>query len=348
MKFLLLVAILAVVALFVFRFSARENEKQESSTISIGFMGDTMIGRLVNEVIKEKGHKYAWGNMLETVQSVDLSILNLETTLTKSEKKVPKVFNFKSDPDHVKVLQIAEIDMVTLANNHILDFNMEGLQETIQVLNKANIQHVGAGMNEKEAKQPVIIEKKGIKIGVIGCTDNEPDWIATPEKPGTNYIQTGDITAVQKIINPLREKVDIVIVSLHWGPNMKQQPSETFVQFAHDLIDSGVDIVHGHSAHIAQGIEIYKNKLIMYDTGDFIDDYAVDKDLRNDLSFFFQVTVSWQGIQNITLFPVQINNMQVNKATGKNRQLIIDRMKQLSAKLGTQLTETESGLSLYV
>jgi len=121
------------------------------------------------------------------------------------------------------------------------------------------------------------LSAKGIKIAVIAFTDNMPEWQATKTKP----------------------KVDILIVSAHWGPNMRQRPTKAFKEFAHAVIDAGADIFHGHSAHIFQGIEIYKGKLIMYDTGDFIDDYAVDDELRNDQTFLFLVTLSKNRIEKI-------------------------------------------------
>ncbi len=314
---------------------------KKNSQLTIGFGGDTMLGRLTNETISKCGYAYPWGNVLSLLQKTDLNIINLETTLTTSTNKTPKVFNFKADPDKVETLIVGNIDVVSLANNHILDFGVEGLQETIETLDNAEIKHVGAGRNISQAKKPIIITKNGIAIGVIGYTDNEPGWLATQEKPGTNYIEVGDIETVKKDIAALRKKVDIVIVSIHWGPNKRQRPTQKFQNFAHQIIDAGADIIHGHSAHIFQGIEMYNNKLILYDTGDFVDDYAVDETLRNDQSFFYTVTLSKHNekinISNVQLTPLLIDNIQVNKATEEEKNEIIKRIQKLSLELGTKV-----------
>lgn len=319
-------------------------KKQESSEqITIGFCGDVMLGRLVNEIMEDRDPEYPWGNTLPLLKKMDLRIINLETTLTNHTEKNPKVFNFRALPERVSILKAAQIDLVSLANNHILDFKEPGLLETIETLNSADIYHVGAGTTDVEAGKPVIITKNDIRIGVIGYTDNEPTWKVGPNKIGTNYIEItnqSDLEKVKTHIQSLRSNIDILIITIHWGPNMKQKPSGEFIEWAHAVIDAGADIVHGHSAHIFQGIELYNNKVIMYDTGDFIDDYAVDPLLRNDQSFLFTVTVNKSGPQSIKLYPVLIDTMQVNQAIGKDKKEIVDKMKQLSLELGTKLNDT--------
>lgn len=336
-KYFRLVFIICI--LLIILGSYMTHKKDSADTVIIGFMGDVMIGRLVNEVIPTKGYTYPWGNTVDLLQHVDLRIINLETALTTNIQKNPKVFNFKALPDRIKTLQDAHIDVANLANNHSLDFMGAGLIETIQTLDSANIIHVGAGNNIQEACKPSIITKNGINIGIIGYTDNEPTWKATSNKPGTNYIRVGDVTTIKNQIETLRPLVDILIVTSHWGPNMQQVPSAAFVQFAHDIIDSGADIIHGHSSHVFQAIEIYNNKVIMYDTGDFIDDYAVDPMLRNDQSLFFAVTVDKNGPQSVTVAPVVIKDMQVNTATGSEKDEILKRIQQLSQEFGTIISD---------
>lgn len=316
--------------------SIESNLKKQS--ITIGFMGDVMLGRTVDTVIDQQDYAYPWGNLLPLLEKNDINIINLETTLTTSEDIVSKVFNFKANPDKVNTLLEGKISIANLANNHSKDFSFAGLRETRNTLNDAHIAHVGAGDNIQEAQAPVIIEKNGIVIGVLGFTDNEPTWKATSNTPGTNYIEIPKDTAQTiAIIKELRPKVDILILTIHWGPNMREQPSADFINFAHNLIDAGVDIIHGHSAHIPQGLEIYKSKLIMYDTGDFIDDYAVDPILRNDRSFLFNVVVDKAGIQNVTLIPVLIQNYQVTTAQFPDREESLKKIQELSAQFDTHV-----------
>lgn len=331
------IALICLIGIVTLESKKMRQSKHTSHPISIAFTGDVMIGRTVNKIIAKKGCLYIWGTMLEYLQNADLTIVNLETTLTKSNQAIPKVFNFKSDPHNVQCLVKAGIDVVTLANNHSLDFNVEGLQETIDILNAAKILHVGAGMNAAEARKPVITTIRGLRIGILGYTDNEPGWKAETDKPGVHYIQVGDIDIIKEDIKGIRNHVDILIATLHWGPNMRQRPTQEFINFAHAMIDAGIDIIHGHSAHILQGIEVYNNRLIMYDTGDFIDDYQVDPLLRNDQTCLFLVTVDQEGILEVRLVPALIEAMQVNKADKKTAQSILEHMKKLSLERGTHL-----------
>jgi poly-gamma-glutamate capsule biosynthesis protein CapA/YwtB (metallophosphatase superfamily) len=320
------------------------NKLLDSNTITIGFAGDVMLGRLVNDKISRQGYDYPFGNMIQFLKKNDLNIVNLETTLTTSKNKVSKVFNFKADPEKVQSLKNAHIGVVNLANNHILDFSKEGLFETLTTLKQAGISYVGAGHNILQAKEPTIVNIKNIRIGIMGYTDNEPGWIATDDRPGTNYIQIGNIGQIKKDIENIRSKVDLLIISLHWGPNMRETPSKNFRDFAHALVDVGVDIIHGHSAHVVQGIEIYKNKLILYDTGDFVDDYMVGPNLRNDHTFLFNVTVKKDQIKYLSLIPALITDMQVNVATGEDRDKMIARIKKLSGSFSTVFKENDNQL----
>jgi len=310
----------------------------EKNSLTIGFGGDAMLGRGVNAKISTTYASYPWGNVLPLLKKNDVNILNLETTLTKSNKKVLKYFNFKADPDTVKTLEEAKIDIVTLANNHILDFSEEGLIETLEVLDKACIKHTGAGRNAEEAAKATILTKNNITMGVLGYTDNEPDWKAT-DRPGTNYITVGDIDRVHSDIEQIKNKTDILIISIHWGPNMRERPTQKFITFAHQMMDAGADIIHGHSAHIFQGIELYKNGLILYDTGDFVDDYVVDSYLRNDRSFLFLCEVDPKKVKSLRLIPLLIKNRQVNIAKGEDYAGCMQRMQQLSAAFGTKITD---------
>lgn len=316
--------------------------------MTLGFTGDVMLGRLVNKSVGQVGYAHPWGNVLPLMQTHDLNIINLETALTTSERRVPKVFNFKAEPDRVRCLTEARIDIATLANNHVLDFDVAGLTETINVLDEAGIQHTGAGANSEAAKQPVIVNRNNVRIGVIGITDNEARWKAGPDKPGTNFVRTGDAGEVKNQIQQIRNEVDLLILSIHWGPNMLEFPSSKFIHFAHNLIDNGVDIFHGHSAHVFQGVEVYNGKLIMYDTGEFIDDYAVDYYLRNDYSFLFEVELYEKSLQKLILTPVYIHQMQVNRATGQDYRNIVQLFKKRSAVFNTIFTEEAGKLHIPI
>jgi poly-gamma-glutamate capsule biosynthesis protein CapA/YwtB (metallophosphatase superfamily) len=325
-------------------------ERKEMAIICLG--GDVMLGRTVNDIMLQKGTNYPWGNLTTIFKESDCTLVNLETTLTTHTKKEPKVFNFQSLPTHVQSLKDAHITAVNIANNHIKDFGDEGLVETIATLDEVNISHTGAGKNILEAKKPIIIKTNNdMTIGIIGYTDNEPEWHATLTQPGINYTKI-DVNTMKDIIDDIksiRPQVDVLIVSLHWGPNMLEFPLQKHISFAHALIDNGVDIIHGHSAHVLQGIEIYKKKFIFYDTGDLVDDYAIDQTLRNDLSAIFQVSCSKQNVQSekrtsigiaVNIIPVKIENMQTNVCTGESRQMVFDLLNKRSAQFKTFIPGT--------
>lgn len=321
----------------------------KDDSIQIGLTGDVMIGRTLDKVIDEHGYEYPWGTVLPLMRNVDANIINLETTLTKSNRKVYKTYNFKATPDKVHSLLHANVSVANLANNHILDFATEGMLETIRTLDDANIKHTGAGLNYVEAGQPVFITRKGIRIGVLGMTDNEPEWRANGV-PGIHYVNLDDLqekNRALKIIEKTKREADVVVVSIHWGPNMRVRPSSLFVQFAHAMINSGATLVHGHSSHILQGIEHYKNGLILYDTGDFVDDYVFDSRLRNDLSAYFIVKANAQGILELRILPVHISNCQVNLARGQEYKQTLERIQFLSRAFNTTIQD-DGVLSLNV
>lgn len=316
-----------------------------------------MLGRLVNDyvIIGDKPAAYVWGDMIELFKKADLRIINLENAIAKSGKpwgKTPKVFFYRADPKAIDVLKAAKIDYVTLANNHILDYDEEAFIETLSHLEKNSIAYAGAGRNIKEAERPAFLEAKGIKIGVIAFTDNMPEWAAGQNKPGVNYIEVSmdekNLGRLRKSVEEAKSKADVLIVSAHWGPNMRQRPTKSFKEFAHAVIDAGADIFHGHSAHIFQGVEIYKRKLIMYDTGDFIDDYAVDGCLRNDQTFLFLVTLGKSIIKKIELVPGLISHMQVNKAKGLEFEEITNKMIKLSEDMETEMAKKSDRLEVVL
>lgn len=310
----------------------------------IAVAGDVMLGRLVNDYMRQVTPGHFWGDVLPLIASADFSLINLECALTKSTtpwRRTPKVFHFRADPaPAIAVLKAARIGMVNLANNHVLDFEVEGLRETLQTLRDAGIRFCGAGMSIAEAAAPAVVEVAGMRIGVIGATDNTPEWQAAADTPGVNYVEISPDGAARlaEAVRAARTAADLLILSLHWGPNMRQRPTDAFVQFAREMIDAGADIIHGHSAHVFQGLEIYRRKAIMFDTGDFIDDYAVEPFLRNDQGFLFELAIAADGsVSNVVMHPTLIDNFQANLARGTDRDEILERMTALCAERGTRV-----------
>jgi poly-gamma-glutamate capsule biosynthesis protein CapA/YwtB (metallophosphatase superfamily) len=314
--------------------------------ITLALAGDVMLGRLVNEAIHAKGPLYPWSDVLPLVREADLSLVNLECVIAKSGKPFtpPRVFYFKADPEAIEVLTLAGIDYVTLSNNHALDFQAPALLETIRHLDEQGIAHAGAGSNAEEASKYALLEAGGIQVGVVAFADHFREYAATESAPGTNILP---ITLDERHFHRVREGIeavraagaDLVVFSIHWGPNMRHVPPPDFQDFAHAVMDAGADIFHGHSAHVFQGIEIYKEKPIFYDTGDLIDDYYVDEAHKNDQQLLFLAYATSDGVERIELIPLLISTMQVNRATGAVFDEICQRMSELSRDMGTEIRQ---------
>jgi poly-gamma-glutamate capsule biosynthesis protein CapA/YwtB (metallophosphatase superfamily) len=323
--------------------------------LTLALMGDVMLGRLVNDRLKDMQPEEVWGDVLPHLAQTDLRIVNLECALTthlQQWTRTEKMFHFRADPKAVRVLQVAHIDACALANNHTLDYEEQGLLDTLRVLNASGIRHAGAGVNAEEAATPAIIEVQGAspcRVALLSYTDNEPDFAATAKHPGTNYLEISlHEPTMARIANSIAQAraqgADLVVFSNHWGANFVERPSAEFRSFARRVIELGADIYHGHSAHICQGIEIYQGKPILYDTGNFVDDYAVHPLLRNDRSCLFKLMFEHGKLCRIELLPVSLNVAHVALARGKEFEAICARMEMLCAEFGTCLTRLNDRL----
>jgi len=326
--------------------------------ITLALMGDVMLGRRVAEALNyHMGPEEPWGGVMALLDAADLRIINLECAITDNEQpwtRTAKVFHFRTPPSAIETLRTARIDACSLANNHTLDFEEQGLLDTLEHLDAAGIRHAGAGRTQEEAVDPAILivpADHTHQVALLAFTDNEPSFAAGPDRPGTNYLAVSlrpeVLRRVEGAVSAVREMgVDTVLFSNHWGPNMVQRPNEIFRRFARAVIDLGVDIYYGHSAHVFQGVEIYHGKPILYDTGDFIDDYAVNRELRNDWSFLFRVSIEEGRFERLDLTPVKLSYARVDLATGGEREIILDRMEHLSAEMGTVFARREDALVL--
>jgi poly-gamma-glutamate synthesis protein (capsule biosynthesis protein) len=323
--------------------------------VTLALVGDVMLGRGVNEVLRTMSPEQPWGDVLPLLDSADLRIINLECALTDHKqpwRRTPKVFHFRADPSAIEVLRAVRVDSCSLANNHTLDFEEQGLLDTLEHLEAAGIPYAGAGRNREEATQPALLRAHpNHAVALLAFTDNEPPFAAEADRPGTNYlpvsVEPEVLRRVEEAIAAVREAgAKTVVFSNHWGPNMVQRPNDLFRRFAHAVIDRGADIYYGHSAHIFQGVEIYRGKPILYDTGDFIDDYAVDPDLRNDWSFLFKISLEDGEFRRLDLFPVALSYARVESATGAERRAIMDRMESLSREMGTTFARHDDRLVL--
>ncbi|MCL5970517.1 MAG: CapA family protein [Patescibacteria group bacterium] len=305
------------------------------------FVGDVMLGRLVNEFLKTHSPEYVWGDTLTIFKNADLKICNLECVISDiGQPWSQKVFHFRTDAKNVEVLKVAGFDPISIANNHVLDYEYEALLKMTKILSEERINFAGGGASFIEASEPAICGMKGKNIGLIAFTDNEPEWSATHTKPGIFYVPVNLKDKIAKflleLIKKTRDDVDFLIISAHWGSNWGYFPPANHIPFSHALIDAGADIIFGHSGHVFRGIEIYKEKPIMYCTGNFIDDYAVDEIERNDQSFIFIIETDDNKFKRLLLYPTVIRNFQARLANDFESEKIALKMKDLCMQLKTK------------
>ncbi|MCL5411199.1 MAG: CapA family protein [Patescibacteria group bacterium] len=306
------------------------------------FVGDIMLGRLVNDALKQQPPEYPWGDTLNILNEAFFRICNLECVISDRGKPwtvTPKVFHFRTDTKNIEVLKTAGINMVSFANNHILDFGNTAMLDTLKTLKEAGIWAAGSGKNLFQASRPITSHLEGKRISLIAFTDNEPAWEATKEKPGIFYVPINlkDARAdfLLEVIQETKKTVDFLIVSAHWGPNWGYTPPPEHIPFAHALIEAGSDVVFGHSGHVFRGIEIYRNKPIIYGAGNFIDDYAVDEIERNDQSFIFTLETNFGEIFQLKLYPTIIADFQARLAKDREAHEIALKMQELCAEFKT-------------
>jgi poly-gamma-glutamate synthesis protein (capsule biosynthesis protein) len=312
--------------------------------IELALGGDVMLGRLVGEILGDLGPRYVWGDVLPLIRGADLALVNLECVIaTSGERFVPRrVFYFRAPPAGLDALLVAGIDYVSLANNHAMDFRAPALLETIRRLDEGGIAHAGAGRNRTEAARFAMLEARGIKVAVVAFADHPRKYAAGESEPGTNVIAVrAEGNDFSRVVESLREAraagADLVVFSIHWGPNMRTEPTPRFVEFAHAVMDAGADVFHGHSAHVFQGIEVYRGKPILFDTGDLVDDYAVRPELRNDQQLLFLLRATRGGVHEIEVVPLRIGERRVDRARGEDFEQIRHRLRRLSAAMGSRV-----------
>jgi poly-gamma-glutamate synthesis protein (capsule biosynthesis protein) len=314
--------------------------------LSLVFGGDVMLGRLVRESLDPSCPARPWGDALPVLHGGDLTLVNLECALTSRTERWTdggyKPFYFRADPNAVATLVAAGVDFVSVANNHIGDYRADGLRDTLNALDGAGISHAGAGPDRARAREPAHFAIQNTRVSVVAFADYPVEWRAGPAFPGINYtpvsLQPEDLTEVSRQIMAARERADLVVFSIHWGPNMRAWPSPEFRAFVHAIIDAGADIFWGHSAHVIQGVEFWRGHPILFDAGDLLDDYAVDPHLRNDLSALLLVHVNMPTGFEVEVVPVQIREMRVSLAQGAEHRWFMDRFTARCKELDCEVT----------
>lgn len=312
--------------------------------ISIAAVGDLMLGSWVTPVLEQNGATYPYQKTTPYLESADLAIANLEAPFTLEGELFEKKFNFKVPPKFASGLPQGGIDVVTLANNHTMDYGETGLISTFETLDRVSIHYSGAGQNKQQAHQPVVVEAQGRRIAFFGYSMTFPtEFYAGDDSAGTAYPEP-DLMAAN--ISMWDDSVDFVVASFHWGAEKRETPKDYQITFAHLAIDSGADLVLGHHPHVLQGLEVYKNRLIAYSLGNYVfgsySKHSVD-------SIILKVILRDDGLFYARCVAINVDNRQVEfqpeVVSGARQQVILSKLRELSAPLnqGTVIID-DSGL----
>jgi len=298
-------------------------------------------------------YDYIWGDALKVLDNyaADLRIINLETSITTSNDYWKgKSINYRMHPKNIACLSALKIEICVLANNHLLDWGYQGLDETLSALKKVGIKTTGAGSNSYRAQKPAIMDVNNrgrVLVFSYGSpTSGIPlEWAATDERAGVNMLQLNEssIEKVKEQINQYRQPGDVIITSIHWGGNWGYDIPLEQSNFAHELIDKAdVDIIHGHSSHHAKGIEVYKQKLIIYGAGDFINDYegiSGYEQYRDDLAVMYLAKIEPANgkLVELEMYPFEIRNFQLQKVSNSDLKWLRDQLDNQGRNLGTRV-----------
>ena len=305
------------------------------------------------------GSSYIWGDALAELETraPDLRIVNLETSITTSEDAWPKGINYRMHPRNAACLSAARLDLCVLANNHVLDWGVDGLVETLETLRGIGIASAGAGRTLEQAERPAALDVRGgARILVFGLGSPTagipPDWAARPERPGVRLL--GDLSSqaarqVAEQIERWRRPGDIVMVSIHWGGNWGYAVPSEQRDFAHRLVDeAGVDLVHGHSSHHPKGIEVYNGRLVLHGCGDFVNDYegiSGYEEYRSHLVLAYFVTVDAASGRLVALemVPFETRRFRLQRAARAAAEWLHGMLQREGRALGTRVELTADG-----
>ncbi len=289
--------------------------------------GDVMLGWFIDRFLKSDYDPFLY--IKPVLKNSDIAFCNLEAPFTTRGEKIEKKFNFRVDPQRVIYLQNAEFDIVSIANNHIMDYGKQGLEDTIATLERASITYCGAGISLSKAREIRIIKKRGVKFAFLGYSTVQPsDIFARPGTPGVAYASKGWI---KEDVKKAQNLADIVVVSLHSGVEKNYSPTRRQKELARSAIDAGAHIVLGHHPHVLEGIEEYKKGLIIYSLGNFVFGAYRGKEINKGM--ILQIKVNKYGIEDYNILPIDISpevKYQPRILKGKEKEKVLNKIKKFS------------------
>lgn len=275
--------------------------------VNIMAVGDIMLGRTIGDRILKEGYEVPFLYTAETLSTADLTLGNLECPISNLGQAVQKKYVFRAPDKAAKSLSYAGFDILSLGNNHSLDYGTEALLNTISNLNSEKIHAIGAGRDDNEAYQPLFLSVNGIRLAFLSFVDVPTTdfdyliWEAGPDQPGIAWAHP---EKVAKGVRLAKEEADIVIVMLHNGYEFWQKVSDRQQEIAKLAIDNGATLVIGSHSHVLQRIETYKDGLIAYSMGNFVFDNFL---FPPNYSAILSVNLTPKGIESYERIDVVIS-----------------------------------------
>jgi poly-gamma-glutamate synthesis protein (capsule biosynthesis protein) len=306
--------------------------------ITIGAVGDLMLGNRTEPFLKEFGPDYPFAEVMPYLGRADVVIGNLESPISTRGKAVEnKKFTLRAGPIAAEALKKSGIRVVTLANNHSMDFGPLALQDTLAILGESGILPTGAGMDLDDARSPALVKVKGKTFAFLSYSLTFPlDFFASSKRPGT---APGYADFVKADIEKIRAAADIVIVSFHWGAELMTAAKDYQIELGHQAIDWGADLVLGHHPHVLQELEVYRGRLIAYSLGNFV--FGSESN-RTNFSMILLLTFRGKGLVSVEAIPLDVNNYRVKYRPrvllGKAGREVLESVNTASERFKTVLT----------
>lgn len=309
--------------------------------VSFGAVGDIMLARGIKTKIEKYGIGYPLKEMSGLISSYDLAFCNLECPISARGRAAKKPYCFRADTTTWAALKAAGLDIFSLANNHTLDWGEKALLDTKALIERDSLFAVGAGIDQAAARSPIIIRRNGLKFAFLAFVGVPfPRIAGAKPRPGPAQAKIEEIIAE---VRAVRNEVDFVVVSLHWGIEYQSKPTRQQVEWAHRLIDSGVDLIIGHHPHTLQSIEVYKGRIILYSLGNFVFDQR--KEFQRE-SGIFSCIFRHGRIDSVVFVPVFLKNFQPDLAGDSDFSRIVAKMKKISKAYRAEYMSGEDGTQL--
>ncbi len=319
---------------------------QEPAELRIAAVGDIMLGGSGTPEFQRFGYDYPFDKTRALLKQSHIVFGNLEGPLTHADHApVAKKYLYRSPPEKVApALLNAGFSVVSLANNHAMDQGVEGLKHTLEALDLVGIKHTGAGMNLAEARKPALLESRGARVAFLAYTLTFPEefW-ATADRPGSPF---GHEAQVRADIAAAKSQADIVLVSFHWGQEGKTELRDYQRSLGRAAIDAGAAAVIGHHPHVLQGVERYKNGVILYSLGNFAFGTYGPEAFRSAIA---TLRFRDKKLTEVQLHPLNVRNAEVVfqalPLAGKEADKVVTELQTLSQPLGTRL-ENRNGVAV--